>query len=378
MNENTLREEIISFLSRCGGKSECGMTWREIAERFGMSTSESSLKKLSDWWRYYLDTQKVTPDSCGLKVEVPDGFEIKKVWGKEGNYQVSLAKVNDPIDLKEEQERLIEDIKKFSPFNSLEPVEYKDLGDYMYQISLPDYHWGRTNLFVAAERYKQTVLELLMRVAHNPPEKIVYTISSDFFNSDGIGYGTTKGTPQFDVAEWRTTFRTGWQLVAEVINMMLQVCPVHVVVDPGNHDVQRGFYLGEVISGLFYGVNGVTVDNRIAPFKFVEYGVNMLMFEHGELKAKDYPLIMATEQPEMFARTKYREVQCGHIHKEMVVDSERGIMIRFLPSMADRSEWEKKSGYLSLRAAQGLKRHKTKGLIGIEQVICEEDELQTG
>ena len=30
------------------------------------------------------------------------------------------------------------------------------------------------------------------------------------------------------------------------------------------------------------------------------------------------PLIMATENPEMFARTSHREVHCGHLHKEMV------------------------------------------------------------
>ena len=38
----------------------------------------------------------------------------------------------------------------------------------------------------------------------------------------------------------------------------------------------------------------------------------MLMFTHGDKeKPADMPLIMATEQPEMFARAKHHEVHCG-------------------------------------------------------------------
>ena len=76
--------------------------------------------------------------------------------------------------------------------------------------------------------------------------------------------------------------------------------------------------------------------------------------------------VMATEKPEMFARTSHREVHCGHLHKEMV-NEYRGIKVRFVPSICPNDEWHKQMGYEAKRTGQAYIWNKHKGLEGYLQ-----------
>jgi hypothetical protein len=60
---------------------------------------------------------------------------------------------------------------------------------------------------------------------------------------------------------------------------------------------------------------------------------------------------MATEEPLMFASSKFREAHCGHYHKEMV-NEYRGVKVRFIPSICANDDWHKTMGYEALRAGQ--------------------------
>ena len=89
--------------------------------------------------------------------------------------------------------------------------------------------------------------------------------------------------------------------------------------------------MGDVISAYFHNDENIQVYNEVGKFHFFEYGNNLVMYDHGEVKSADYPLIMATEYPLEFSRTKFREVHTGHLHKEML-NEYRGIKVRYLPS----------------------------------------------
>ena len=93
----------------------------------------------------------------------------------------------------------------------------------------------------------------------------------------------------------------------------------------------------------------------------------MIMFTHGDKeKPAEMPLIMATEEPEMFARTQHREVHCGHLHKEMI-NEYRGIKVRFIPSICGNDEWHKMKGYEAKRTGQAHIWNKERGYEGYLQ-----------
>jgi predicted phosphodiesterase len=157
--------------------------------------------------------------------------------------------------------------------------------------------------------------------------------------------------------------------MTRAIDYLKAKAPVQIVVVSGNHDFERMFYAGDVIKGWYRNDKNVVVDNSMESRKYVEYGVNMIMYTHGDKeKPSEMPLIMATEQPEMFARCSVREVHCGHLHKEMV-NEYRGIKVRFIPSICANDDWHKTMGYSAIRTGQAYIWSKTNGLEGYLQTI---------
>jgi hypothetical protein len=89
------------------------------------------------------------------------------------------------------------------------------------------------------------------------------------------------------------------------------------------------------------------------------------MFTHGDKeKPQELPLLIATEQPEMWSRAKVREVHCGHRHKEML-NEYMGTKVRFIPSICGNDAWHKTQGYVgTLRCGQAFIWNKNRGLEG--------------
>lgn len=240
----------------------------------------------------------------------------------------------------------------------------------VYEISLPDIHYGKMTELSndkLEELYIDTIKDLVAKAAGLNIERFLLPVGNDGMNSEGLRQSTTKGTPQHDNVGWKQSFRGYWQLLVLAIDYLKSIAPVDVIVISGNHDYERMYYAGDVISGWYRNNPNVTVNNSDDPRKYYEYGVNMLMFTHGNNeKAQDIPLIMATEKPEMFARTSHHEAHCGHFHKEQV-NEYRGIKVRFIPSICPNDEWHKKMGYAAKRVGQAYIWSKTKGLEGYLQ-----------
>jgi hypothetical protein len=73
---------------------------------------------------------------------------------------------------------------------------------------------------------------------------------------------------------------------------------------------------------------------------------------------------MATEQPEMWSSSKFREAHCGHVHKEQV-NEYMGTKVRFIPSICGNDEWHKNRGYIgTIRAGQVHIWNKRRGYEG--------------
>jgi hypothetical protein len=90
------------------------------------------------------------------------------------------------------------------------------------------------------------------------------------------------------------------------------------------------------------------------------------MFTHGDKgKRNDYPLLMATEQPEMFGQTKYREAHTGHTHQTKL-DEQHGVRVRVLPALCEADDWHAENAFVgNLRSAEAYVWNKDEGLINI-------------
>ena len=305
----------------------------------------------------------------GLNEEDVKSVKIWQTMGGETRYSIVTKEGSQTI--KKVKDEFFEKLKTISPPDKKRSYTKTDDNPVVYEISLPDIHYGKDtddSVETAEQHFMNSVRELHERASGLNIEKFLLPIGNDGMNSEGMRKTTTKGTPQSDSIDWQKSFIGYTKLIIDAANYLAEYAPVDIVIVQGNHDFERMFYAGEVLSAWFIKDQNVTVDNGLDSRKYYEYGVNMIMFTHGDKeKAAEMPLIMATEQPIMFSRTKFREVHCGHLHKEMV-NEYRGIKVRFIPSICANDSWHKLMGYQSLRCAQAYIWSKEKGCEGYLQV----------
>ena len=294
-------------------------------------------------------------------------------WGSETNRNQQVRLELKPVDgLSTEQlkQDFIDAIKDYLPPKL--PNVKRSTGEYLVEMNITDAHWGQLSwgkettqgdydMVIADNLFRSTVQKMITWAKMYSPERILFPIGSDFFNSDNHLNTTTNGTPQTEDSRWQKTFAKGWRLVRDAIIMCREIADVDVVVVFGNHDHERSFYMGETLHAWFRDDKHVKIDNEPNIFKCYTYGKSMIGLTHGHKgKLNDLPLLYATDFPMEWALAKYREIHVGHLHNELTKEF-RGCKLIQIPSIAAPSEWSASSSFRSMREAQSFAFHKDEG-----------------
>jgi hypothetical protein len=224
------------------------------------------------------------------------------------------------------------------------------------ELMLPDIHLGRLafNDQTEAGDYNMDITERLLRAAifdlvnqaGDNILKIVIPIGNDYFNVDNMHGTTTKGTKQDEEAPYFKSFTRGWRILAEIIETLSHRFIVEVLVIPGNHDHERSYYLGEVLAAWFRGNEAILVDNAPTTRKYRLHGCTLVGYSHGDKEPpKDLPMLMAQQQPALWARSLFREWHQGHFHHTQNNEIQ-GVLIRRFPSIAAPCAWSAGKGYV--------------------------------
>ena len=142
-------------------------------------------------------------------------------------------------------------------------------------------------------------------------------------------------------------------MLTEAIRRLRGVCPVRIITVPGNHDAITAWHMGDSLECIYGGQKGITFDNDPTPRKYYQWGKIMLGFTHGNKgKHADYPLLFATERPQMFGSTSWREIHVGHLH-QVQLREKNGVRVRILPALCAEDIWHSENGYVgNIRSAE--------------------------
>lgn len=248
--------------------------------------------------------------------------------------------------------------------------------DYLLEIAVPDLHlgklaWGREtgesnyDSKIAETLYETAVQTLVQRTASYPFAQILLVVGNDMLNADNAALTTTRGTPQHSDSRYHKSFAMARKMVTRTIDQLRAIAPVHVAMVPGNHDTLSTWHLGHSLECYFHDTPDVTIDNEPRQRKYHQFGKVMLMFTHGDKgKRTDYPLVMATEQPQMFGATVHREAHTGHLHQTRV-EERHGVRVRISPALCPADAWHAENMFTgNARAAEGYVWHREEGLVG--------------
>lgn len=195
-------------------------------------------------------------------------------------------------------------------------------------------------------------LETLIKLSKPfwPIEEIVIPMGNDLFHVDNLHHTTTAMTPQPEADSYYQMYHRGVTLCIAMIERLKQIAPVKIKIIQGNHDRQSAFTLGYVLWAYFHNDENVEIDKSASPYKFYQYGTNLIGYDHGHSVGQvRMAALMANEVPHLWAKTSYREWHCGDQHRKGTSKptsfEEQGVSVEYLPGLTPPNEWHRLRSY---------------------------------
>jgi hypothetical protein len=139
---------------------------------------------------------------------------------------------------------------------------------------------------------------------------------------------------------------------------------VHVVVEIGNHDLSSSIFLMECLSNIYDKEPRITVDTSPKHYHYFDFGACLIGTHHGHgAKMEQLPLVMATDRPEQWGRTKFRYWYTGHIHHRKsastVPQSQdySGCSVESFRVLCPPDAWAAQKGYRPIRDMKAILLH---------------------
>ena len=241
---------------------------------------------------------------------------------------------------------------------------------YALVVSPTDFHWGKRgevyNREIARERLMGVTSRLLARVSQGgAPSKILLALGGDGLHIDNAHSTTTHGTPQDCDGSPEDLAWSYVMMCRDYVDLVRQFAPVEVFVIPGNHDRYSATLVRAAMAGWFSTADDVTVCESYSNRQYIKYGNSMITFLHGDIgKVKDWPAIIAGEQPVLWGQTKWRFIFTGHLHTERELPTFGNVTVFRMPSLAGNDAWHQRKGYKSRKALVGYMISEDRGVIG--------------
>jgi hypothetical protein len=279
-------------------------------------------------------------------------FNTKQISNGKFLWTVFFKRKSDVIDW----DKFKEELKVYSP--KVKKIKHSGRQqNLLLECSFPDLHYAKLSWAeetnqnydskIAAEELRKGIYYTIDSAKKFQISQILLPIGNDFFQSDSLDNTTTAGTSISVDTRHHKMFREGYQLVIEIIDQLKEIAPVHILSCPGNHDQACSLYMSELLDCYYHKDDNVTVDTRAILRKYYQWGKNLIGFTHGNKeKINDLAVLMATEEPKLWAETKYRLWHIGHFHtRRMFSDEKCGVTVEVLPSLSGVDSWHFEKGY---------------------------------
>jgi hypothetical protein len=125
----------------------------------------------------------------------------------------------------------------------------------------------------------------------------------------------------------------------------------------GNHDPVTAVAISGMVRERYRLNPRVTVVEPYNPYWYYEFGKVMIATAHGDgAKAPQMGPIMATDQAEMWGRTKHRHAFLGHVH-HYKGEEFPGVTVQYFGTLAAPDWYSHHAGYRSTRKIKSLTFH---------------------
>lgn len=290
--------------------------------------------------------------------------DVKHYWHKSEKFSI-FAK-NGGKSLEDTFEPILKELREYSPkFNKIKRKPVSD--PHCLIIDPSDVHVGKYaskqetgehyDIDKAVGQVDEGIDGILSKAFGFNIDKVIFVIGNDCLHIDTPKRTTTSGTPQDTSGMWHEAFLAAKEMYIRAIERILPYSDVEIIFNPSNHDYMSGFMLAQTIEAYYRWSKNVTFDTSIAHRKYTKYGNNMIATSHGDgAKLPDTPLLMATENPQMWNDCQFRYIYLHHIHhkqthKFMSGKDFIGVTAEYLRTPSPSDSWHNRNGYVGAKKA---------------------------
>lgn len=304
-------------------------------------------------------------------------WKLSQYWNKQSasgiwtiSALVTKLNIDDVLENQFFEKLITSTIPKIPKVNS--EVINNNLEKVAALMSLQDLHFGKVDNDDISKISIDAVNYLFSKAVNNYfLDETILVIGSDTLNMDTFLGTTTKGTFVENSENATDAYLKAFHAISQIIGIISQYSNhLNIVFIPGNHDRLSSFHLLHALSQYFMDWENISFNIEYKERKVMTYGLNMLAFEHGDISAKNNPLVYAIEFPKEWGDCVHRILYTGHYHgrktKEVITENEEhGFITRIIPALTSSDYYHYHNKFVgNSRSALLHIHHPEKGLIG--------------
>lgn len=267
--------------------------------------------------------------------------------------------------------------KKTNTLNEDKLLELTGIELHLGKLSFDGVSGQDYNSDIAQQRFYKILEEVVEQQYIEKCDTCLICIGNDFFNSDTVGNTTTKGTQQFNDVNWKIMFNLGLDMYTQfILTLRDKFNHIEVRLQQGNHDYMSSFYLYTALQCYFKNDDVIKFSDDIKDVQVFEWGKCAIFYTHGDTNLKRLIKSIPAEFYETWGRTLYRELHLGHLHSEIVVDDQSGMITRRVGSPTGTDAWHYQERFVgATQKYQTFVWDKNEGLSNVKYITFDEPEL---
>jgi hypothetical protein len=137
---------------------------------------------------------------------------------------------------------------------------------------------------------------------------------------------------------------------------------VDIAINMGNHSRTNDIWMAVLLRQIYGHTGRVNVLNNRSPFIAYRMGRTFVMTHHSD-KCTPNRLghVMATDYAQDWGEARYRYIDIGHIHHNMVSKEHPGVAIESWNQLANKDQWAHDYGYRSRQSISIVERSRSYG-----------------
>ena len=208
-------------------------------------------------------------------------------------------------------------------------------------------------LEIAKRRFYDICNKIFKKQAIEQCGRCLVVVGSDFFNSESDNCTSVHKIPQQNSHGYIKLFTDGLEMYTSFLTSLKSIFNnVDVMLCAGNHARAMETYLYIALQQYFRKDNTVHFIENYKQTQCYSFGECAIFYNHGDAKLQQIIKSIPAEFYDEWGRHKFRELHLGHLHKEVTVDDDGGMITRRIGSPCSTDAWHAENRYVG-----AIKKH---------------------